>query len=101
MAAEHARLRGEPERALALYEQAALRATRQGYPQHGGLAHERRESLLRSQRREQAALLAHARAIECYRQWGSPAVLARLSAAGADAAHTSWPSSGSPRERSS
>jgi len=76
--AESQALRGRDTQALHDYRMAATRAAQVEYPHHAALAHERRATLLLTQRRQTAAdaerVSAHAR----YQDWGAIAKLEQL-----------------------
>ena len=69
--AEHARLRGNPARARALYEESARAARKQAFVHHAALAHERRAQTLLHERRETEAAAALRDAIALYESWGA------------------------------
>ncbi len=78
LAAEHARMRGQVTRAVALYREATQRALRQRHVQHAALAQERLSEMLREQRRFTDAGSALREAIEHYATWGASGKIARL-----------------------
>jgi hypothetical protein len=78
LAAERARLRRSYARALGLYQSAAQRAERAGYPQHAALLHERRSQLLEQLRHGTEAAAALRAAIALYQSWGADTKVAQL-----------------------
>jgi predicted RNA polymerase sigma factor len=71
LAAERARVRGQPRAALAHYAQAIERAGAQGYVHHAAFLHERRAGLLSELRRDTEAAAALRQAIGLYEEWGA------------------------------
>jgi hypothetical protein len=76
--AEHARLRGQPLRAIQLYRDAASGATDQNFPHHVAFAQEQRGRVLVQIGRNPEACHVLADAVHLYDSWGACAKSASL-----------------------